>query len=294
VDMLSQLFDEKDKLLVYTAGRMVNKKEHKTTGRNRFNFKNIAILIDEGSASASEIVAGSIQDWDKGIVIGRRSFGKGLVQEQYPLSDSAALRLTVARYYMPSKRSIQKPYKNRDRKEYQGDSESRMKSGELFFADSTHFSDTTSYYTAAGRKVRGSSGIMPDYFIPIEPIEKNEYYHKLLIFIKDWSYNYANKHKQDLHFNQAEFIKGFRLNDAAYLDFINYTDRKGLKKDKNQVGDVKNRIKLMIKARLAKQQFGEEAYFAILNENDACFNKALSLFKVEDPLGLAKIPFKRK
>ena len=164
-DLLSQFFTE-GKLLVYTKGRTESRKDYKSNGRARFVIDNIAVLIDEGSASASEIVAGAIQDHDRGWIIGRRSFGKGLVQEQYPLEDGGGLRLTVARYYTPSGRCIQRDYKHT--KDYDDESEKRLKSGELSDATKMKVEDSTKYYTGLGRIVYSGGGVTPDFFIPLD------------------------------------------------------------------------------------------------------------------------------
>ena len=143
--ILNQFFKEKDQLLVYTEGKNVHRSDYETTGKSFFSLDNIAVLVDEGSASASEILAGAIQDYDRGIIVGRRTFGKGLVQEQYKLSDDSAIRLTVARYYTPSGRSIQKSYK--DIANYDEDIQARLESGELYNGQQLTKADTTPYYT---------------------------------------------------------------------------------------------------------------------------------------------------
>ncbi len=292
--ILSQLFDEKDKLFVYTEGRAIHRAEYKSTGRKRFDVQKIAVLIDEGSASASEIVAGALQDWDRGVIIGRRSFGKGLIQEQYPLKDASALRLTVGRYYTPSGRSIQKSYKTKNKKEYEDETENRLKSGELTTADSIHDADTMKYYTAGGRIVHGGGGITPDIFVPVEPFYNNDYYHKLLRFIPEYAYLYAEKHASDLHFTLKEFDHDFKLNDVVFNDLIDYTEKKGVKRDKSQLEVVKEAVKTSLKARIAKNLFGEEGFFAVLNDHDPVVRRAVSQLKLNDPVEASKIAGNKK
>jgi carboxyl-terminal processing protease len=289
VDILSQIFDEKDKLLVYTQGRTIHKTEYKTTGRNYFDLQKVAVLIDEGSASASEIMAGAIQDWDRGVVIGRRSFGKGLVQEQYPLKDGSALRLTVARYFTPSKRSIQKPYKGKTRKEYEAEEATRGQNGELAYADSIKYADTTKYFTAGGRIVRGGGGIVPDIFVPMESVQQSEYYHKLRQLVPEFSYRYVITHRKELQNTKLpDLVRYFKINDVVFNDFLAFAERKQTPKERDQINLIKEPIKLLLKARIAKQYFGEEGYFTIMNAEDDCVVRAIQTLKSPDPLGLQK------
>ena len=163
------------KLIVYTEGVHSPRQDMESTWLGGFEKGDLAILIDEGSASASEIVAGAVQDWDRGVIIGRRSFGKGLVQKQYPLTDGSAIRLTTARYYTPSGRSIQKPYEN-GMEEYLMDLNARFKHGELITADSIKFPDSLRYTTEGGRTVYGGGGIMPDIFVPWDSSSFTDFY----------------------------------------------------------------------------------------------------------------------
>jgi carboxyl-terminal processing protease len=290
VDILSQLFDEKDKLLVYTQGRTIHKTEYKTSGRNYFDLQKVAILIDEGSASASEIMAGAVQDWDRGVIIGRRSFGKGLVQEQYPLKDGSSLRLTIARYFTPSKRSIQKPYKGKTRKEYEAEEVTRVQNGELSFADSIKYADTTKYFTAGGRIVRGGGGIVPDIFVPLDAVQQSEYYHKLRQLVPEFSYRYVITHRKELQtMKLPDLARHFKVTDIVFNDFLAFGERKQVPKERDQINMLKDPIKLLLKARIAKQYFGEEGYFTVMNADDDCVTRAIQTLKSPDPLGLQKI-----
>ncbi|MEO0043596.1 MAG: hypothetical protein RL329_3044 [Bacteroidota bacterium] len=290
VDILSQLFDEKDKLLVYTQGRTIHKTEYKTSGRNYFDLQKVAILIDEGSASASEIMAGAVQDWDRGVIIGRRSFGKGLVQEQYPLKDGSSLRLTIARYFTPSKRSIQKPYKGKTRKEYEAEEVTRVQNGELSFADSIKYADTTKYFTAGGRIVRGGGGIVPDIFVPLDAVQQSEYYHKLRQLVPEFSYRYVITHRKELQtMKLPDLARHFKVTDIVFNDFLAFGERKQVPKERDQINMLKEPIKLLLKARIAKQYFGEEGYFTVMNADDDCVTRAIQTLKSPDPLGLQKI-----
>lgn len=294
VDILSQLFPEKDKLLVLTKGRTVHQNEYKTTGRQRYKVGKVAILTDEGSASASEIVAGAIQDWDRGIVIGRRSFGKGLVQEPYELRDGSELRLTVARYYTPIGRSIQKPYKGKTKQEYEDEYEKRFGKGELSNQDSISRSDTTKFRTAGGRWVFGGGGITPDVFIPIEDYLKNDYYQNAKAWASEYAFQYYVGHRKELKFDTwQEFQRNFRVTDYSFSEFLKYAERHNVKSIWNQILGVKEPLRRVIKARIARQMFGDEGYYGIMNESDPCIQNALYQFGKEDPLGLRKLAQRR-
>ena len=280
VDVLSQIFEEKDKLLVFTQGRTIHRNEYKSSGRQLFPIKKIAIIIDEGSASASEIVAGAIQDWDRGTIIGRRSFGKGLVQEPYILRDGSELRLTVARYFTPSGRSIQKPYKGKSKKEYSDEEEQRFAKGELTQTDSTLvLADTTVFHTMKGRAVYGAGGITPDIFVPIDPTEKSEYFFALKSWTTGFAYRYVTMHKSDLKFKNAEdFENNFKVTDYAFADFLHYVSVHDIQPSGN-LPAVKEAVKKIIKARIARQLYGDDSYYKVLDENDACIQAAIEALK---------------
>ena len=294
VDILSQFFPDKDKLLVFTKGRTVHKNEYKTTGRQRFNIEKIAVLIDEGAASASEIVAGAVQDWDRGVIVGRRSFGKGLVQEPYELADGAELRLTVARYFTPNGRSIQKPYKNKTAKEYEDEENTRFERGELSSPDSIYQNSTAVFKTANGRIVYGGGGIAPDIFVPVEPYYKNAYYHQLKTWAIEYSYRYYLGHQNEMKFGDwREFRREFKVTDYSFGEFIKYAERHEVPKDAAQLNDLKPALRQLIKARIARQMFGDEGYFGILNEEDPCVRRAYEALQQEDPLGLRRLAQKK-
>jgi carboxyl-terminal processing protease len=295
VDVLSQLFPEKEKLLVYTKGRTVHRNEYKTNGRNRYEVGKVAILIDEGSASASEIVAGAVQDWDRGLIIGRRSFGKGLVQEPYQLKDGSELRLTVAKYFTPTGRSIQKPYKDKTRKEYQDEEEKRFERGELTKENIAEQTDTVPFFTASGRVVYGGGGVIPDYFVAIDPISKNEYFQSLKIWIQEYGYRYYSLYKKDIRYKEwQDFQKGFTVTDYAFNEFLKYSERQGIPRQPAQLVLVREPVKRLLKARIARLLYGEEGYYGILNDNDAMINTTLEILRQDDPLGLKKLAVRKR
>ncbi len=294
VDVLSQLFKDKDKLLVYTKGRTVHRNEYKTNGRSRYEVGKVAILIDEGSASASEIVAGAVQDWDRGVIVGRRSFGKGLVQEPYSLKDGSELRLTVARYFTPTGRSIQKPYKEKTKKQYQNEDDKRFERGELTNADSIHQTDSARFYTASGRLVYGGGGIQPDYFVPIEAVFKNDYFIQLKPWIHEYAYRYYSLFRKDIRFTDwQEYQRNFRITDFAFNDFIKYTERQGVQRQSAEISSIREPIRKQLKARIARLIYGDEGYYGILNDNDLVIGRALELLKQKNPLGIKKLAKKQ-
>lgn len=275
--ILDQLFEER-KLLVYTEGRTYARKSYKSTGRQLFPLKKIAVLIDEGSASASEILAGAVQDHDRGAIIGRRSFGKGLVQEQYELSDGSALRLTVARYYTPSGRSIQKPYDDMDA--YGEEAYNRFKNGELVNQDSVNVSDSTKFYTAAGRVVYGGGGIMPDVFIPVDTtLYANSFYATALQYVPQFVYSEYGLLEKELKQHQTiqAFSNQFNISESQFDKFIKYVKKEEgrLTIKAEDLAKAKANLQKRIKAYFARQIFQDSGYFYIMNQDDNMIEAAL-------------------
>lgn len=272
--ILDQLFDEK-KLLVYTQGMRYTKSEYKSSGRNFYDVDKIALLIDEGSASASEIMAGAIQDSDRGIIVGRRSFGKGLVQEQYNLSNGGALRLTVARYYTPSGRSIQKPYN--DRETYAHEMYDRVETGELESADSITLADTTQYFTESGRVVYGGGGIMPDYFVPIEGFINNPAYVAAYPHIPSFVFDHLDEHRAEYKAFATldDFVAKVKVGPALEREFKAYLLREGVKYAEADYAACRDKVLLLIRAQLAKAFFDLEGFYRVLNTDDDIVAKAL-------------------
>ena len=282
-NILSQLFKEKDKLLVYTEGINVSRSEYKTTGRNFYDVKNIAVLVDEGSASASEILAGAIQDWDRGVIVGRRTFGKGLVQEQYRLRDGSAIRLTVARYFTPSGRCIQKPYDGKDH--YEDDLADRTINGELYGNAEFEITDTTKYYTGEGRTVYGGGGIIPDVFVPLDSNMMRTDFLTLRQYVQPFAFRYIEKYRSDWKEKTIEdFTKDFTVDDALMQSFYTYADTKAKMRQDRLSRHLDFEMRKQIKATLAHQLWSETGYFKVLNETDPVVVKALELMSEEDPL----------
>lgn len=264
------------KLIVYTEGQSYQRKEYKAKNPGRFEEGELAILIDEGSASASEIVAGAVQDWDRGTIIGRRSFGKGLVQEQFKLDDGSALRLTVARYHTPSGRCIQKPYDDGNA-EYYREIANRFKNGEYVHPDTSTPSDSLLYKTSEGDTVYGGGGIMPDIFVPMDTSGNMRYYSKLRAKIPPFVYGYYADHKDLFNSieNPKEYRKEFQLPDQTYQAFLSYAEQQGVSIKKDELAELKPRISTTLKAHLGRQLWRNKGYFPIMNTIDTTFKRAV-------------------
>lgn len=285
-NILSQLFQEKDRTLVYTEGINVPRNDYKSTGRNFYDLKNIGVLVDEGSASASEILAGAIQDWDRGVIIGRRTFGKGLVQEQYGLRDGSAIRLTVARYYTPSGRCIQKPYDG-DRFDYDHDVADRISNGELFDETKMNLNDTTEFYTESGRVVYGGGGILPDFFIPLDSNLMSGDFIQLSQLVPSYAFRYLEKNRKEWADGTIDdLIENFVVDDVMLNDIYRLAETGGETKIPRLSGDLENELKLRIKATVARQLWSENGYARVINEADEAIKKAKELMKEEEPLSL--------
>jgi carboxyl-terminal processing protease len=283
-NILSQLFNDKGELLVYTEGRSVNRTEYESTGRSFYSIDDVVVLIDEGSASASEILAGAVQDHDRGLVVGRRSFGKGLVQEQYRLRDGSALRLTVARYYTPSGRSIQKKYG--DDEAYDAELLGRYESGELESEDKVNISDSTQYYTDNGRVVYGGGGITPDIFVPIDTLLMNNQYLDYRQHVPQYVFRLMEQKGKEMEaYSMNDFIGNYNLSDADFRAFTDYVHEQDEEVSKAAVPyGIKAELKQFIKARIAKHLFGDEGFYALWHEQDPVIRQALKALQNPNPL----------
>ena len=279
VQIADELLDGK-KLVVYTQGKNSKKMDYFAERPGYFEQGDLVILLDQNSASASEILAGAAQDWDRGIIIGRRSFGKGLVQEQFTLNDKSALRLTVARYYTPSGRSIQKPYDKNDA--YYDELYTRYENGELLDLDKVKIEDTTVYFTKIKqREVFAGGGIMPDIFVPLDTVLFNPYVNKLRSNIPEFVYGYFNRNKEQFATfkNATDFNNRYLVSEVTLAEFIQFAKTKGWEGNEADLPKHKNQVNQIIKAFFAKQLFKNEGYFRVLNQNDPVMREAIKQLK---------------
>lgn len=278
VKMVNEFLEEGD-LIVYTEGHSQARKTYTATGVAHWADKRVFVLIDEYSASASEIFTGALQDNDKGIIVGRRSFGKGLVQEQIPFTDGSALRLTVARYYTPSGRCIQKPY-DEGNDEYYHDLMNRAVHGELEVADSIQFSDTLKYETKGGRTVYGGGGIMPDYFVPLDTTGYSDYYSQITqkALVYHFAFDYTDMHRQELEQLKTPQAIIRHLQKLNVMDqFISYASEKGVKRSAEGLNVSGKIIETQLMAYIARNAIGDIGFYPIIQQIDKTLLKAIEL-----------------
>ena len=272
-------FLSKGQLIVYTQGRSFPRQDYRADGRGSYQRLPLVVLVDEGTASASEILAGSIQDNDRGTIIGRRSFGKGLVQKPMEFSDHSMIRLTIARYYTPSGRCIQKPYT--DGKHYEDDWVSRYQHGEFFSQDSIKHTGPE-YHTSNGRIVYGGGGITPDIFIPEDTLNMTSYYKEASIsgLILQFAFNYTDENRQRLsEMKEVKEVENYLIRQNIVDKFATYADRNGLKRRNLMIQKSHKLLERFLVSRIIYNVHNEQAWSEYLNQDDPAIKEALRLFR---------------
>ena len=279
-NIVDQFLDE-GKLIVYTQGKASPRQEIFSTARGVCKDIDLIVLQDEFAASASEILAGAIQDNDRGIIIGRRSFGKGLVQEPYQLSDGSVIRLTIARYYTPTGRSIQKPY-GEDKSEYYNDINERYQHGEFSEADSIQFADSLKFVTPKGNIVYGGGGIMPDIFVPLDTTGYSRYYAETVRkgVLYNFAFEYVDENRNELiKYKNAKSINNYLESIDIFDQFVEFAEEKGVSKSAKGFDRSKHLVNTQLKANIARNIIDNDGFYPIIMEIDTTLKTAIKYFE---------------
>lgn len=284
LELVNKMVDEflpANSLVVYTQGKSRQRTDYFASDKGIWEHKDVLVLINEFSASASEIFAGAIQDNDRGFIVGRRSFGKGLVQEQIPFYDGSALRLTVARFYTPSGRSIQKPY-DKGNEVYEMDYQNRILHNELTQKDSIHFNDSLKYYTKAGRTVYGGGGIMPDVFVPADTTGFSNLFAAIIkkSLIYHFAFDYTDRNRAELNeYKTANDLYDYLQKQKLFDDFIAHVKKQGITVDKKDLKESGEILKTQLYASVCRNILGDGVLYEIMYRNDKTVLKAIHLLE---------------
>ena len=283
INMVNEFLPE-GRMIVYSVGKNYPRSEAKSDGKGSCINAPLVVLIDEFSASASEIFSGAIQDNDRGTIVGRRSFGKGLVQQQIDLSDGSAVRLTVARYFTPSGRSIQKPYVKGDAEDYEMDIMNRFKHGEFDSKDSIHVADSLKYKTVGGRTVYGGGGIMPDIFVPRDTTEYTPYLNKVINYgyLFQFAFQYSDRNRDKLKSLKSwQQMEKYLESQNILEEFVAFASSKGVKENRKEINISKRFLVNQIEAYITRNSMGDSGFYPLLYQDDLTVKKALDIINTK-------------
>jgi carboxyl-terminal processing protease len=289
IEMANEFLPE-GRLIVYTEGKTMKRSDAISNGTGTLQNSQVVVLIDEFSASSSEIFAGAMQDNDRGMIVGRRSYGKGLVQQQFELSDGSALRLTIARYFTPSGRSIQKDYKLGAVDDYEQDIVNRYLHGEFYSQDSIKQNKKKEYKTVAGRKVYGGGGIMPDVFVPRDTIGVNSYFNNLVNsgVLYQFCFWYSDKNRSKLiQYKDFKSLWAYLKSSDLVWNLADYAHEKGVRRRPIYIEMSRKLIETQLHAYIARNILGDEAFYPILLQDDPAMNRALRALKSNEATKLS-------
>ena len=290
VELVGELI-EKGKMVVYTEGKNSPRYENFSNPSGRkplFTDGRLVLMVNQYSASASEITAGAIQDWDRGVIVGRRTYGKGLVQRPFPFPDGSMIRLTIAHYYTPTGRDIQRPYEKGDKKKYAQDILDRLNSGELMHEDSVHYIDSLKVHTLVkGREIYGGGGISPDKFVALDTTHNTKYYRNVMAkgLLNRYAISYVDAHRKELtklYKNDDAFVADFEVTDEMLAELVEMADKEKVEFDKEQFDAARPLFAMIVKALIGRDAFDDQTYFKVYNTYDPIFKEALRVINSDE------------